>query len=72
MEELGYKGESNRTSTQDTSPQKWKVRLQRKIDKWRVDVSCLEHLKKHTAQKRTQRNKRAKATLTNKHVPFGK
>ena len=43
-EELGYKVQSNKTSTQDTPPQKWKVRLQRKIDKLKVDVSCLEHL----------------------------
>ena len=52
-------GTSKRTSTPDTPP-KWKVRLQRKIDKWRVDVSCLEHLKNGTL-----RNKRTKATLTN-------
>ena len=61
-EELGYKVQSNRTSTQDTPPQKWKVRLQHKIDKWRVEVSCLEHLKNGTL-----RNKRTKATLTNKY-----
>ena len=35
--ELGYKVQSNSTSTQDTPPNKCKVRLQRKIDKWRVD-----------------------------------
>ena len=32
-EELGYKIQSNRTSTQDTPPKKWKVRLHRTIDK---------------------------------------
>ena len=61
-EKLGCKVQSNRTSTQNTSPKKWKVRLQRKIDKWRVDVRCLEHLKNGTLQ-----NKRIKATLTNKY-----
>ena len=39
-----------------------KVRFRRKIDKWRVDVSCLEHLKNGTL-----RNKRTKATLANKY-----
>ena len=60
MEELGYKIQSNRTPTQDTPPKKWKVRLHRKIDKWRVDVSCLEHLKNGIL-----RHKRTIATLTN-------
>ena len=32
-EELGYKIQSNKTSTQDTLQKKWKVRLYRKIDK---------------------------------------
>ena len=58
-EELGYKIQSNRTPTQDTPPKRWKVRLHRKIDKWRVDVSCLEHLENGTL-----RNKRTIATLT--------
>ena len=61
-EELGYKIQSNRTPTQDTPPKKWKVRLHCKIDKWRVDVSCLEHLKNGTL-----RNKRTIAILTNKY-----
>ena len=61
-EELGYKIESNRTPTQDIPPKKLEVRLQRKIDKWRVDVSCLEHLKNGT-----MRNKRTITTLTNKY-----
>ena len=47
-EELGYEIQSNKTSTQDTPPKKWKVRLHRRIDKWKVDVSCLEHLKNGT------------------------
>ena len=54
-EELGYKVQSNRTTTQDTPPQKWKITLQRKIDKWSVDVSSLDHLKNGTL-----RNKRTK------------
>ena len=61
-EELGYKIQSNRTPTQDTPPKKWKVRPHRKIDKWRVDVSCREHLKKGT-----QQNKITIPTLTNKY-----
>ena len=60
-EELGYKIQSNTTPTQDTLPKK--VRLHSKIDKWRVDVSCLEHLKNGTLRNK----KKTIATLTNKY-----
>ena len=61
-DKLGYKGQSNRTSTQDTPSKKWKVRLQHRIVKWCVNFSCLKHLENGTL-----RNERTKATLTSKY-----
>ena len=55
-EELGFKVNKEKEQSK-REPPKWKTRLEQKIQNWRADIGCLEHLKNQTLKNNRTKSK---------------